>query len=189
MSKLYFRYGTMNCSKSANALMTRFNYIERGLTVLLLKPAVDTRETNVTSRVGLSAPATLFGGNDDLYKIYEQNPCDCVIVDEAQFAGSEHIEQLRDIVDDKNVPVFCFGLRTDFRTRVFPGSLRLFELADSISEMKSICDCGNKANVNARFVAGEIAREGEQVFIGGNESYRSMCYKCWKKSGQTTHMK
>ncbi|MCL2081267.1 MAG: thymidine kinase [Oscillospiraceae bacterium] len=180
MSRLYFRYGTMNCSKSANALMTRFNYIERGHSVLLLKPAVDTRESSVTSRVGLSVPAVLFDGGDDLRAIYDENPCDCVIVDEAQFASPAQIEQLRNIVDDKDIPVFCFGLRTDFMTRVFPGSLRLFELADSISELKCICDCGEKATVNARFVGGKIAREGEQVFIGGNESYRSMCYKCWK---------
>lgn len=180
MSKLYFRYGTMNCSKSANALMTRFNYIERGHSVLLLKPSTDTRETAVTSRVGLSAPATLFGKDDNLYTIFEKTPCDCVIVDEAQFAEPEQIDQLRGIVNEKDVPVFCYGLRTDFLTHVFPGSLRLFELADSISEMKSICDCGEKAIVNARIVGGKIAREGEQVFIGGNESYRSMCHKCWK---------
>ena len=181
MPRLYFRYGAMNCSKSANALMTRFNYIERGHSVLLLKPAVDDREkgNSVTSRIGLSAEAVIFNGETDLFKLYEENHCDCVIVDEAQFATAEQIQQLRKIVDEMQVSVFCYGLRTDFRSFLFPGSRRLFEIADSISELKSICDCGEKATVNGRFIDGKKARSGEQIFIGGNENYRGMCHKCW----------
>jgi thymidine kinase len=181
MPRLYFRYGAMNCSKSANALMTRFNYIERGHTVLLLKPAIDTRDEPelVTSRIGLSSEANLFDENTDILELYGRNPTDCIIVDEAQFATSAQINQLREIVNTKYIPVFCYGLRTDFRTMLFPGSRRLFEIADSISEIKSICDCGEKATVNARYINGKIAREGEQIFIGGNENYRGMCHKCW----------
>ncbi len=181
MPKLYFRYGTMNSSKSANALMTRFNYIERGHTVLLLKSAVDTRDDDhmLHSRVGLSAACKIFCPQDDLFAIYENDPCDCVIMDEAQFATTAHIDQLKRIVDEKQVPVFCYGLRSDFRTQLFEGSKRLFELADSISEIKSICGCGEKASVNARIVDGNVTREGETILIGGNESYRSMCYRCW----------
>ena len=189
MPRLYFRYGAMNCSKSANALMTRFNYIERGHTVLLLKPAVDTRDEmkSVTSRIGLSADAELFGENTDLFAVFEKSPCDCVIVDEAQFATTEQINQLRKIVDIMAVSVFCYGLRTDFRSMLFPGSRRLFEIADSISEIKSICDCGEKATVNARYINGKIAREGEQIFIGGNENYRGMCHKCWITENEDEH--
>ena len=188
MAKLYFRYGVMGSSKSAQALITKFNYEEQGMRVWLLKPAADTRNGigNVYSRIGLEKPADAVTDDMDLYQIFrdrEKEFNDVIIVDEAQFLHPSHVEQLRDIVDNYNVPVFCFGLRTDFRTKMFPGSARLFELADSVSELKTVCTCGGKAMVNARIDGeGNVITEGEQLMIGGNESYRPMCYKCWKKA-------
>lgn len=188
MAKLYFRYGVMGSSKSAQALITKFNYEEQGMRVWLIKPAADTRDgvDHVHSRIGLDQKADAVTEDMDLYEIFhdrEREFNDVIIADEAQFLTPAQIEQLRDIVDNYNVPVFCFGLRTDFRTKMFPGSARLFELADSISELKTVCTCGGKAMVNARIDAeGNIITEGEQFFLGGNESYRPMCYKCWKKA-------
>ena len=184
MAKLYFKYGAMGSSKTAQALITKFNYEERGMDVWLLKPSVDSRdgETLLRSRIGLEATADVVRPEDDIRALYAaRGRHDVVIVDECQFLTPEHIEQLRQLVDEENLPVLCFGLRTDFLTHLFPGSRRLFELADSITEIKTICDCGRKATVNARIVDGKIATEGEQVFLGGNESYVAMCYKCWKE--------
>lgn len=184
MAKLYFRFGTMGSSKSANALMTRFNYIERGMRVLLMKPAIDIREGTdvVRSRIGLEAPALLFCEKDVITDFWKDSQApQCIVVDEAQFATPKQIEEFREIVDYYNIPVFCYGLRTDFLTNMFPGSKRLFELADSITELKSVCDCGNKALVNARFINGEIVYEGEQIAIGGNDMYKGLCYKCWNE--------
>ena len=179
MAKLYFRYGAMGSSKSANAIMVQYNYHERGQKALLVKPGIDQRDGAkiVGSRCGLSAPCILMEELDCInYREYN-----CIVVDEAQFLQPAHVEQLREIVDYYNVPVFCFGLRTDFRTRLFPGSARLFELADSVTELKTVCTCGGKAMVNARIDAeGRVVTEGEQFLLGGNESYRPMCYKCWK---------
>ena len=192
MAKLYFRYGVMGSSKSAQALITKFNYEEQGMRVWLIKPAADTRNGigNVYSRIGLEQPADAVTDDMDLYKIFrdrEREFNDVIIVDEAQFLHPSHVEQLRDIVDNYNVPVFCFGLRTDFRTKMFPGSARLFELADSVSELKTVCTCGGKAMVNARIDGeGNIITEGAQIMLGGNESYRPMCYKCWKKAQEKT---
>ena len=188
MAKLYFRYGVMGSSKSAQALITKFNYEEQGMRVWLMKPAADTRygADKVHSRIGLEQPADVIDDDMDLYEVFrdrEREFYDVIIVDEAQFLQPAHVEQLREIVDYYNVPVFCFGLRTDFRTRLFPGSARLFELADSVTELKTVCTCGGKAMVNARIDAeGRVVTEGEQFLLGGNESYRPMCYKCWKKA-------
>ena len=174
MAKLYFKYGAMGSSKSAQALITQFNYEELGMTVWLIKPSVDDRDgaNIVKSRVGLSREARYeaTGGRD------------VIIADEAQFLTPEQIDELRDIVDELNVPVLCFGLRTDFLTHMFPGSRRLMELADSITEVKTVCACGAKATVNARLTPdGRIVTEGEQVFLGGNDAYVAMCHRCWKK--------
>ncbi|WP_458407786.1 thymidine kinase [Anaerotignum sp.] len=188
MAKLYFRYGVMGSSKSAQALITKFNYEEQGMRVWLIKPAADTRYGTdvVRSRIGLEQTGDVITEDMNLFEIFrdrEKEFNDVIIADEAQFLTPAHIEQLRDIVDNYNVPVFCFGLRTDFRTKMFPGSARLFELADSISELKTVCTCGGKAMVNARIDGeGNIITEGEQIMLGGNESYRPMCYKCWKKA-------
>lgn len=185
MAKLYFKYGSMGSSKTAQALITKFNYEERGLTVWLIKPATDTRDgaDMIRSRIGLEARADVILPEDNIYSMYFlRGRMDVIIADECQFLTPEQIDQLRRLVDEESVPVLCFGLRTDFLTHLFPGSLRLFELADSITEIKNICACGSKATVNARIGEdGFIVTEGAQVVLGGNDSYVAMCHACWKK--------
>lgn len=153
--------------------------------VWLIKPSVDDRDgdTVIRSRVGLSAEAENIPPDTDIIKAYlKRGKTDVIIADEAQFFTPEQIDGFRSIVDDYNVPVLCFGLRTDFLTHTFPGSKRLLELADSITEIKTICECGSKATVNARISPeGKIITQGEQVFIGGNDSYVAMCHACWKR--------
>ena len=184
MAKLYFKYGAMGSSKTAQALITKYNYEENGLKVWLIKPSTDTRdgETVIRSRIGLEATAEPVFPVSDLWELFHRRSCDIIIVDECQFLCPEHIDQLRTIVDEGNTPVICFGLRTDFLTRLFPGSLRLMELADSIQEIKTICDCGNKAVVNARIDAnGKIVTEGAQVVLGGNDRYIALCHRCYTR--------
>lgn len=186
MAKLYFKYGAMGCSKTAQALITKFNYEERNMKVMLIKPAIDTRdgETSVKSRIGLTADAIAVSENQDIYKLYSESYRDCqvIIVDECQFLTEAQVDQLDAIVMDYNIPVLCFGLATDFLTHLFPGSKRLFEIAQSITEIKSVCKCGAKASVNARLDDnGNVVFSGEQVCLGGNERYVAMCRKCWMK--------
>lgn len=185
MAKLYFKYGAMGSSKSAQALITQFNYEELGMRVWLIKPSIDDRDgaAIVKSRVGLFREADVIFPEDDLRTRYEAaSKCDVIIADEAQFLTPQQIDQLREIVDEADIPVLCFGLRTDFLTHLFPGSQRLMELADSITEIKNVCACGSKATVNARLDAnGNILTEGSQVFLGGNDSYIAMCHRCWRK--------
>ena len=186
MAKLYFKYGAMGSSKTAQALTTKFNYEERGMTVWLIKPAIDTRdgESIVKSRIGLYAPCYAIKKTDDLYELFqnEHSDADVIIADECQFFTEEQVDDLRKIVDECEIPVLCFGLRTDFLTKLFSGSARLFEVADSISEIKTICECGSKATINARLDGeGNVVTEGSQVMLGGNESYIAMCHRCWKK--------
>lgn len=187
MAKLYFKFGAMGCSKTAQALITKFNYEERGMKVLLLKPSVDDRDgaTIVKSRIGLQEEAVTVSADADLYKTYVENykeDSNVIIVDECQFLTPEQVDELGQIVIDFNVPVLCFGLATDFTTHLFPGSRRLFEIAESISEIKSVCKCGAKATVNARLDDhGNIVFTGEQVCIGGNDRYVAMCRRCWLK--------
>ncbi len=186
MAKLYFKYGAMGSSKTAQALITKFNYEERNMKVLFLKPSIDSRDGDfiVKSRVGLSAIATVVTPEENIYDLFEKNKnnYDVIIVDECQFLTEKQVDELLDIVVYFDVPVLCFGLRTDFATHMFPGSKRLFEVADSISEIKSICKCGTKATVNARIDEnGKIIYEGEQICLGGNDRYVAMCIKCWLK--------
>lgn len=186
MAKLYFKFGAMGSSKTAQALITKFNYEERGMKVMLLKPMVDTRDglTITRSRIGLSAEAIAVADTQDLYELYttQYTSCNVIIVDECQFLTPEQVDQLGQIVIDYNIPVLCFGLATDFTTHMFPGSQRLFEIAESISEIKSICNCGSKATVNARLDDhGNVVFKGEQVCLGGNDRYVPMCRKCWLK--------
>lgn len=185
MAKLYFKYGAMGSSKSAQALITKFNYEELGMRVWLIKPSVDTRDGAdiIRSRIGLESVAQVITPEQDITAEYEKaGRHDVIIADEAQFFTSGQIDQLRDLVDDENLPVLCFGLRTDFLTHFFPGAQRLMELADSITEIKTVCACGRKATVNARIDgAGRIVTEGSQVLLGGNDSYIAMCHKCWKQ--------
>ncbi len=185
MAKLYFKYGAMGSSKTANALIAKFNYEERDMTVWLIKPSVDTRDgaSKVRSRIGLEAEADIILPDDDIVALYrKREPVHVLIADECQFFTEEQIDQMRYLVDNFDLPVMCFGLRTDFRTKLFPGSRRLFELADSITEIKTICACGSKATVNARLSPdGRIITSGQQIFLGGNDSYIAMCHKCYKK--------
>ena len=185
MAKLYFKYGAMGSSKTAQALITKFNYEERGMSVWLIKPSTDNRdgETVIRSRIGLEAVAEVVRPEDDIRTLYAQRGRrDVIIADECQFLTTVQIEALRDLVDEENVPVLCFGLRTDFLIHMFPGSRRLFELADSITEIKTICECGSKATVNARIGAdGRIVTEGAQVMLGGNDAYVAMCHACWRR--------
>ncbi len=186
MAKLYFKYGTMGSSKTAQALITKFNYEERGMTVWLIKPATDNRDgaDTVASRIGLSARAqVIYTDTDPVSELALRERTDVIICDECQFLTPAQVDALREIVDEKNIPVLCFGLRADFRTMTFPGSKRLFELADSITEIKTICACGAKATVNARLNSrGEVVTKGAQVLIGGNDSYTAMCHKCWRSA-------
>ena len=187
MAKLYFKYGAMGSSKTANALITRFNYQERDMKVWLIKPSIDDRDgaNIIRSRIGLEAVADVITPDADIFALFEKShtECDTVIADECQFFTPEQVDQLRRIVDLYDIPVMCFGLRTDFLTHLFPGSRRLFEVADSITEIKTICSCGDKAIVNARIDEnGNVVTTGSQILIGGNDSYIAMCHKCWKKA-------
>ena len=185
MAKLYFKYGAMGSSKTAQALITKYNYEENDLSVWLLKASADTRdgETILRSRIGLEAEVEIIPPETDVLQLFRDTrlgKCDVIIVDECQFLTQQQIDQLRSIVDEHNIPVMCFGLRTDFQTKLFPGSLRLMEVAGTIQEIKTICDCGAKATVNARIDStGHIVTQGAQVVLGGNDSYIAMCHKCY----------
>lgn len=189
MAKLYFKYGAMGSSKTAQALITKYNYEENGLKVWLMKPSTDTRDgvDTLRSRIGLEAKVDVIAPHTDVYALFCRQHTDChvIIVDECQFMTQEQIDQLRAIANDFNIPVMCFGLRTDFLTKLFPGSLRLMEVADTIQEIKTICDCGAKATVNARIdETGHVVTQGMQVMLGGNDSYVAMCHRCWRKAIQ-----
>ena len=181
MAKLYYYYGAMGSSKTANALMTKFNYREVGQKALLCIPAMDTRDGNLTvhSRIGLEEKCILLEEfvkyTDEQVKEYN-----CIIVDEVQFATPEQIDFLSDVVDFMDVPVICYGLRADFQNRLFPGSERLIAIADHIQELKTVCWCGRKATCNARYNENGIVREGAQVMLGANDSYKSLCRKHFK---------
>ena len=185
MAKLYFKFGAMGSSKSAQALITKFNYEELGMKVWLIKPSVDNRDGAdiLQSRIGLKAKADVITPEQSIIEAYRKvGKHDVIISDEAQFFTPEQIDELRTLVDEDDIPVLCYGLRTDFQTHFFPGSKRIMELADSVTEIKTVCACGRKATVNARIDAeGNIIYEGSQVLIGGNDSYVAMCHKCWKE--------
>ena len=185
MAKLYFKYGAMGSSKSAQALITQFNYEELGMSVWLIKPSVDTRDGAdvIRSRIGLERRAQVITPEQDIVKEYRKaGRHDVIIADEAQFFTPKQIDQLRELVDTDDLPVLCFGLRTDFLTHFFPGAQRLMELADSLTEIKTVCACGRKATVNARIDGdGKIVTEGAQVMLGGNDSYVAMCHQCWRR--------
>ncbi|MBE5792929.1 MAG: thymidine kinase [Clostridia bacterium] len=177
MAKLYFRYGAMGSSKTANAIMVQYNYMERGQKALMLKPCLDTRdgERIVGSRSGLKADCNFV---EELDEISVQD-YDCIIVDEAQFLTKEQVEKLVYIVDEMNVPVICYGLRADFQGNLFEGSKWLMAWADTIEEIKTVCWCGRKATCNARISNGRVVKMGEQIMLGGNESYVALCRRHW----------
>lgn len=193
MAKLYFRYGAMGSSKSANILMVRYNYEERGQYAILLKPRTDDRdgEHKIQSRIGLSAPAEyvddflkeiskLWNGKETEY-LYHGKKVNAILVDEAQFLSPEEVDTLSDIVDFYEIPVLCYGLRTDFLNHLFPGSRRLMEIADVIEEVPTVCWCGKRAQCNTRYSNGKIVREGAQIMLGLNESYVALCRKHYKE--------
>lgn len=186
MAKLYFNYSSMNAGKSTVLLQAAYNYEERGMNTLLLIAALDDRDGKgrIASRIGLKAEADTFDNGDDLFahvsNSHSVKPVDAVLVDEAQFLSEEQVWQLAKVVDEIRIPVMCFGLRTDFQGKLFPGSQALLALADNLKEIKTICWCGRKATMVARMDAdGNIVEEGDQVVIGGEETYVSLCRKHW----------
>jgi thymidine kinase len=179
VAKLYFRYGTMDSAKSMNLLAVAHNYRKQGKRVVLMKPRLDNRfgVTKISSRCGLEAEADLMVDLETTLDPRDFRGLDCVLVDEAQFLAPSVIEELRRITIDPGVPVICYGLRTDFRTRLFPGAQRLMELADAIEEIKVTCQyCQKKAICNLRFVGGEPTIEGPQIQLGAEESYAPVCW-------------
>ncbi|MBR3929411.1 MAG: thymidine kinase [Clostridia bacterium] len=177
MAKLYFRYGAMGSSKTANAIMVQYNYMERGQKALMLKPRLDTRdgERVVGSRSGLKAECSFVEELDEI----DVKDYDCIIVDEAQFLKKQQVEKLVWIADEMNVPVICYGLRADFQGNLFEGSMWLMAWADAIEEIKTVCWCGRKATMNARISNGRVVKKGEQIMLGGNESYVALCRRHW----------
>jgi len=187
MAKLYFKYGAMGCSKSAQALMCKFNYEQKGFTVLLLKPSIDTRDYEndkpvVKSRIGIKSECNVIEKNESLLDLYKKlsvnTKYDVMIIDEAQFCSESQINDCKEISVD--IPVICYGLKTNFKSYLFEGSKRLIEIADSITEIESLCSCGANATVNARIVNGELVTSGDEIVIGGDEKYVAMCYTCWR---------
>ncbi|MBD5237385.1 MAG: thymidine kinase [Bacteroidales bacterium] len=187
--KLYFKYGTMGSAKTALLLTTAYNFEERNMPYLCFKPVTDTRDKKnvIRSRIGIERECGWIYPETDLYKLIHDKVkaklphAEWILVDEAQFLSPEQVDQLARLVDDYGINVLCYGLRTDFRTNLFEGSRRLFEIADTIDEIKSTCSCGRKTIVNARIDSrGEIITEGEVVEIGGNERYMSVCRRCWR---------
>ena len=186
--KLYFRYGTMGSAKTALLLTNAYNFEERGIAYLCYKPATDTREEKnvIRSRIGIERECRWIYPETDIYEeisnMHESGGMlpEWILVDEAQFLSAKQVDQFARIVDDFGCNIICYGLRTDFKTNLFEGSRRLFELADSIDEVKSTCSCGGKTIVNARIDSkGDIITEGQQVEIGGNDRYMSVCRRCW----------
>lgn len=188
MAKLFFNYSSMNAGKSTVLLQAAYNYEERGMNRLLLIAAFDERagKGRIASRIGLSAEADVFTPKDNLFqhvsKAHDNRKLDAVLVDEAQFLSEAQVWQLASVADRLQVPVMCYGLRTDFQGKLFPGSAALLALADNLKEIKTICWCGRKATMVARLDAeGRILEEGDQVVIGGNETYVSLCRNHWTR--------
>ena len=193
MAKLYFKYSPMEAGKSAMLLIEAYNFEKRNISIMCMKPSIDNRESvdKICSRIGIEKDCFTIYPHYDIYKIVkeiisnkseEESKLQWILIDESQFLTSDHVEELRAIVDDFSINVLCYGLRTDFQTHLFEGSKRLFELADDIEEMKISCSCGRKAIFNARFNEnGELVINGEQILIGGEDKYKPMCSKCYRK--------
>ena len=192
MSKFYFKFAPMEAGKSAMLLIEAYNFEKRNINILCMKPSIDNRESidKISSRIGIEKECFVIYPNYDIYAIVKKiislnennNKLQWILVDESQFLTSEQVEQFRAIVDDFDINVMCYGLRTDFQTHLFEGSKRLFELADDIDELKISCSCGRKAIFNARFNEnGELVANGEQILIGGEDKYKPMCSKCYRE--------
>ena len=187
MAKLYFNYSAMNAGKSTILLQSSYNYHERGMRTLLMKPAIDTRDgatDEITSRIGLAAKADIITPEQNLKthidKAHAKTPFDCILIDEAQFLTKDQVWQLAASVDKLGVPIMCYGLRTDFKGELFPGSAALLAIADNIEEIKTLCWCGGKATMNLRVSrTGKAVTRGAQVEIGGNDRYVTLCRKHW----------
>lgn len=191
MGKLIFYYGTMGCAKTANALMVRYQHIQNNRRVWLIKPAIDTRDDKespvIRSRIGLEAPVRPIQTKEDIHIVYAEEcstwPPDVIICDEAQFFTAEQITQLKDLAINNNIDILCYGLRTDFKTKAFEGSLRLFEIADELISLSNVCDCGAPATVNARFTkSGKMDKGGSKIMLGGDELYKAICWKCYRRN-------
>ena len=192
MSKFYFKFSPMEAGKSAMLLIEAYNFEKRNINILCMKPSIDNRESidKISSRIGIEKECFVIYPNYDIYAIVKKiislnennNKLQWILVDESQFLTSEQVEQFRAIVDDFDINVMCYGLRTDFQTHLFEGSKRLFELADDIDELKISCSCGRKAIFNARFNEnGELVVNGEQILIGGEDKYKPICSKCYRE--------
>ena len=188
MAKLYFSYSAMNAGKSTILLQASHNYRERGMNTLLLTAAVDDRagKGRIGSRIGLGAEALTFAADTNIEQLtrraHEQQPLACLLVDEAQFLSVDQVWQLSVVVDQLNIPVMCYGLRTDFRGQLFPGSAVLLAVADTLREIRTICHCGRKATMVTRLTeTGETLTDGAQIEIGGNDKYVSLCRVHWKE--------
>ena len=188
MKKLYFRYGAMNCGKSSALMQVAHNYNENGKKVIVIKSSIDTKGgDSLESRIGLRRKVDLLVTPQDSFKPYFEewdNSIECILVDEAQFLSQNQVEELWIFTKQHDIPVICYGLRTDFQTNLFEGSKRLMELADDLEELDTICNCGNKAKFNARLVDGQFQTEGETILIDGSNKkveYRPMCGKCYVK--------
>ena len=183
MAQLYYRYSTMNAGKSIELIKVAYNYEERGQRVMTLLPAIDDRYGVgvITSRIGIQREAMLVKDDTNILELFlaekEKGEIDCVLIDECQFLRKHHVEELIEIVDTFNVPVMAYGLKNDFRNQLFEGSYYMLIYADKIEEIKTICWCGRKATMVARVVDGEIVKQGEQIVIGGNDMYVSLCRK------------
>ena len=192
-SKLYFKFSPMEAGKSAMLLIEAYNFEKRNIGILCMKPSLDNRENSekIYSRIGIEKDCFSILPDYNIFNIVkniisqkeeDEQPLQWILVDESQFLTEEQVEQLRAIVDDMGINVMCYGLRTDFQTHLFKGSKRLLELADDISELKISCSCGRKAIFNARFNEnGELVTSGEQILIGGEDKYKPMCSKCYRK--------
>lgn len=188
MAKLYFYYSSMNAGKSTTLLQSSYNYRERGMNTLVYTAAIDDRFGigKVTSRIGIAEDAQLFRADTDLFleiaKVLEKQPLHCILIDEAQFLTKAQVYQLTDVVDKLHIPVLCYGLRTDFQAELFEGSQYLLAWADELEELKTICDCGRKAHFVVRLnEKGEAVADGDQIQIGGNDRYLSVCRKHYKE--------
>ena len=182
MAQLYFYYSSMNAGKSTALLQSAYNYEERDMRPFIMSAALDDRYGlgKVTSRIGLAAEAQLFNAKDDLYSILKienlKKPLDCILIDESQFLSREQVKQLTLVVDQLNIPILCYGIRTDFRGELFPGSQYLLAWADKLVELKTVCYCGRKATMVVRMDSdGMVIKDGDQVVIGGNDQYQSLC--------------
>lgn len=179
MASLHWHYAAMNSGKSTHLLQVAHNYKERGMNVLLLKPSMDTRNgSKISSRIGLEHNCILIDRFTSICGLLNSDKkIDCVLVDESQFLTKHQVDELGEIVDFSNIPVMCYGLSTDFKGNLFEGSMRLFEIANKIVEHSTICHCGKKAHMVLRVVDDKVVKDGDQIQIGGNESYVSVCRK------------